>query len=390
MNRVQQGGKSDWTAKTPSEGLNRVGIKMGGVKATTIPPNPQVVKTTRNVSNQKMPSNPPPVPSRDTAGYKKLREGVQNRNLKLNPPTVKTGKIGYTAFEKFIGIFSKEKKVELQQKRTITEREIDNLKNFDINKNSEKVQKSSLNLGKAILKLTEKNDKASMKHASQRLEKGKTYPGKCMNDLWRLADKFSIYQEGSDEPLVSPFNPEKATKDQQLTEQTAKILNILYKHGNEEKGDLVSGSDVNGLRIKQGKDDPSFGQVCEKSGVTGDRLAKMQKLLGLGAQELWTRAMEESVIPKDYKNGKEGIKVAEFRAGGGYGPFESNRTVSVTLKKDGGLEVRVSQPVTFRKSDDDQIIGTCRCVTTYGFDKNMNCVAMQQELGVAEIKKENK
>lgn len=110
------------------------------------------------------------------------------------------------------------------------------------------------------------------------------------------------------------------------------------------------------------------------------QIKTMQKLFGLGAQELFTRPGDWA-IPENFRKGEGGLSVAEFS--GGYveqmKPFQYGREIEIKVEGD-QVKYIVRQPMTFKDTETSQPIGLCRMETILTFDKDMECQGMQQQV----------
>ncbi|MBS0656447.1 MAG: hypothetical protein JSR46_11775 [Verrucomicrobia bacterium] len=253
----------------------------------------------------------------------------------------------------------------------------------------------SFALGQAILqpKSFEGKNELVEKCITKAFEK----PGYGAEDMWRSVERMKIYSSTSTTAILDGKNIRKDDEDlpvgEDLSTMMANTLNLFYQHVSKSHDTLLSAAECGNSQQDAGKIGNGLADRLTNKGMEEKQATSLQRMLGLGAQELFNQPARQS-IPEGLQDGRStpGNKliISEYNSvfESQVEPLQYEREISIRMKEDGGVDYVVQQPITFKDKNavsGDPPLGTCRVQTTFSFNANMECVSQKQEVLAAEI-----
>ena len=241
----------------------------------------------------------------------------------------------------------------------------------------------SLALGKEILKPKNDNDIKDLATVMNYITmKGVEQPGKCGADLWRTMNRIKVSQGGEQILDGTKISKEEGQKDKEHSMSMQKTLNLFFQHVTKtDTKDWIKDTDIGEDQGGATTLGNNFKTKLTEANLDEGKVKTMQRLFGLGAQELFTRPGDWS-IPPNFRKGEGQLSVSEFS--GAYSkqmePLQYSREIAINIRDDGKIEYIVTQPITFKDTGDAEPIGMCRMQSTFTFDENMNCIDMKQDV----------
>ena len=245
----------------------------------------------------------------------------------------------------------------------------------------------SYELGRLVLKPVNTENPLDMEEIQRMVEnKGIKNPDKCGADMWRAAKGYVVQVGGKVEVDGTTIRADMPDRDQKHSNVLKDVLNRFYRHVGG-KDDLFTAEDMGEGQGGASGIGAGLKDRLDGTPLSEDQKGVMQRLFGLGGQELFTRRGEQC-IPPNFREGEGNLQVAEFS--GAYvenmSAFRYGREVTVNLKDNGHIEYIVSQPITLKDKESYEPLGACRVVTRITFDEKMQCKGQTQSIEPIEMK----
>lgn len=239
----------------------------------------------------------------------------------------------------------------------------------------------SFELGKAILQ--PQNIENFSTKITGYIAEGISNASLCGEEMWRSIGSTKLFNYTCEKPLIDGT---AFKEDKEFSHAMGQLLNHLFNHINQTSETLISHTEFGSSQSDAGKLSSSL--LSRLQGMDESIITTMQRMLGLGKQELYTHPASWT-IPEKFHTvlGKEELVVTEFgpTVGEKMKPLQYDREISIILLENGGLDYIVEQPITFKLRETNDLLGTCRMQTTLHFDNKMNFLSGSQEVKAASI-----